>query len=374
MQELLTKTKPESAGEVAKVDVGTTIRARGLEHLPTRRERMIAALNYLPVDRPPIWLMRQAGRCLPEYRALREKHSFRDLIRTPELAAAVTLQPITRFGFDAAILFSDILVVPEAMGQSFRFRDSGGVQMESPVRDLSDIQKLREVGVSDRLQYVAVALDLIKRNLDGRTALLGFSGSPWTLANFMLEGGSAKKFVKARELFKNERSAYNLLAAKLTAAVTEFLQMQIACGVDAVQIFDSVGGDLPASDFEAASGRWMESIVAKLNGRAPVIVYSKGTRAWDALAKIGANVIGIDHGISLAEAERRLPRDTGLQGNLDPALLTGAEPATVAAETRGLLEQMRDRNGYIFNLGHGVPPSAKMENLEALAATIQNFV
>ena len=340
----------------------------------SRRERMLNALNFLPVDRPPVWLMRQAGRCLPEYRALRDKHSFRDLIRTPELAAAVTLQPITRFGFDAAILFSDILVVPEAMGQSFRFRDSGGVQMESPVRDLSDIQKLREVGVSDRLQYVAVALDLIKRNLDGRTALLGFAGSPWTLANFMLEGGSAKKFVKARELFKNERSAYNLLAAKLTAAVTEFLQMQIACGVDAVQIFDSVGGDLPASDFEAASGRWMESIVAKLNGRAPVIVYSKGTRAWDALAKIGANVIGIDHGISLAEAERRLPRDTGLQGNLDPALLTGAEPATVAAETRGLLEQMRDRNGYIFNLGHGVPPSAKMENLEALAATIQNFV
>src|ERR1039458_2585748 len=143
----------------------------------SRRERMLNALNFLPVDRPPVWLMRQAGRCLPEYRALRDKHSFRDLIRTPELAAAVTLQPITRFGFDAAILFSDILVVPEAMGPPFRFRDSGGVKMETPVRDLSDNQKLREVGVSDRLQYVAVALDLIKRNLDGRTALLGFAGS-----------------------------------------------------------------------------------------------------------------------------------------------------------------------------------------------------
>jgi uroporphyrinogen decarboxylase len=339
----------------------------------TSRERMLNALNFLPVDRPPVWLMRQAGRCLPEYRALREKHSFRELIRTPELAAAVTLQPIQRFGFDAAILFSDILVVPEAMGQAFRFRDHGGVEMESPVHDLSDIRKLLEVGVSDRLRYVAEALELIKRNLDGRTALLGFAGSPWTLANFMLEGGSAKKFVKARELFERDRNAYNLLAGKLTAAVVEFLQMQIACGADAVQIFDSAGGILPASDFEAASGRWMEMIVAKLNGRAPVIVYSKGTRAWEALAKIGANVIGIDHEIALEEAERRLPRDAGIQGNLDPALLAGAEAETVAAETQRLLEQMRDRNGYIFNLGHGVPPNAKIENLKALARTVQNF-
>lgn len=374
MQELLTKTQPEIPGEVAKVDLGTTIRARGPEHLPTRRERMIAALNYLPVDRPPVWLMRQAGRCLPEYRALRQKHSFRELIRTPELAMEVTLQPVRRFGFDAAILFSDILVIPEAMGQAFRFRDNGGVEMESAVRDLSDIRKLLEVGVSDRLQYVADALKLIKPNLHDRTALLGFAGSPWTLANFMLEGGSAKNFVKAKELFERDHYTYDLLAGKLTAAVTEFLQMQIACGVDAVQIFDSVGGNLPASDFEAASGKWMEMIVANLNGQVPVIVYSKGTRAWDALAKTGANVIGIDQGVALEEAERRLARDIGLQGNLDPELLVKGEPDTVAAETRRLLELMRDRNGYIFNLGHGVPPNAKMENLEALVMTVQDFI
>jgi uroporphyrinogen decarboxylase len=337
------------------------------------RERMLNALNLLPVDRPPVWLMRQAGRCLPEYRALREKHSFLELIRAPDLACEVTLQPVRRFGFDAAILFSDILVVPEAMGQGFRFQDGGGVEMESAVRDVADIQGLREKGVAERLEYVAGALEMIKRELNGRAALLGFAGSPWTLANFMLEGGSAKRFGKAKELFKRDRRAYNLLAGKLTAAVTEFLQMQISRGVDAVQIFDSLGGELPAADFEAASGQWMEMIVARLNGRAPVIVYSKGTRAWNALSKTGANVIGIDHGIALAEAERRLPRDMGLQGNLDPALLSEAEPATVAAETRRLLEQMRDRNGYIFNLGHGVPPSAKMENLEALAATIQDY-
>jgi uroporphyrinogen decarboxylase len=364
---------PMGARESAH-SAGATSGTPGLEPPPARRERMLGALNLLPVDRPPVWLMRQAGRCLPEYRALREKHSFLDLIRTPELAAEVTLQPVRRFGFDAAILFSDILVVPEAMGQPFRFGDAGGVEMEKPVRDVSDIRALLETGVSDRLGYVAGALELVKRSLDGRAALLGFAGSPWTLANFMLEGGSAKKFVKARQLFDQDRAAYDLLAGKLAAAVTEFLLMQIACGVDAVQIFDSAGGDLPAADFEAASGRWMEKIVAKLNRRAPVIVYSKGTRAWEALARIGANVIAVDHGIALEEAERRLPRDMGIQGNLDPALLAGAEPATVAAETRRLLELMRGRNGYIFNLGHGVPPDARLENIAALADTVQSFV
>jgi len=339
----------------------------------TPRERMVNALNFLPVDRPPVWLMRQAGRCLPEYRALREKHTFRELIRTPELAAAVTLQPISRFGFDAAILFSDILVVPEAMGQSFRFRDTGGVEMEKPVRDIADIRKLLETGVAERLSYVADALELIEQNLQGRTALLGFAGSPWTLANFMLEGGSSDHFTKAKELFTHDRRAYDLLAAKLTTAVTEFLQMQIACGVDGLQIFDSLGGELPESDFEAASGQWIQTIVSKLDRKVPVIVYSKGTRAWDALAKTGANVIGVDHGIELAEADRRIPRDVGIQGNLNPALLTDAKPEKVAEETGRLLQQMRDRNGYIFNLGHGVPPGAKLENIKALVKTIQNF-
>jgi uroporphyrinogen decarboxylase len=375
MQQSLTNNPQPTVPELLDAaDTDAAVATPLLDPFPARRERMLGALNLLPVDRPPVWLMRQAGRCLPEYRALREKHSFRDLIRTPELAAEVTLQPVRRFGFDAAILFSDILVVPEVMGQSFRFGDTGGVVMESPVRDESDIRNLLETGVPDRLAYVAGALDLIKRELNGRVALLGFAGSPWTLACFMLEGGSAQKFVKARQLFDQDRDTYNLLAAKLTAAVSDFLLMQIACGVDAVQIFDSAGGDLPLRDFEAASGRWMRDIVSKINKRAPVIVYSKGTRAWDALAGIGANAIGIDHGIALDEAERRLPRDTVLQGNLNPEVLSAATPGTVAAQTRRLLELMRDRNGYIFNLGHGVPPNAKLENIAALADTVQSFV
>jgi uroporphyrinogen decarboxylase len=260
------------------------------------------------------------------------------------------------------------------MGRGFRFLDAGGVAMEPTTGNMADLQELQEDGVAERLEYVGRALDTLRKELDGKAALLGFAGSPWTLANFMLEGGSALKFVKATELFLHNRPAYDLLAEKLTRAVTDFLRMQIAHGADAVQIFDSLGGELPSADFPAASGHWMARIIAGLQGRAPVIVYSKGTRDWHSLGSLGANVIGIDHGISLVEAERHLPRDVGLQGNLAPALLSEAKPEIVVSSARALMEQMRDRNGYIFNLGHGVPPSAKMENLEALAATVQNFV
>jgi uroporphyrinogen decarboxylase len=337
------------------------------------RERMLKALKCSPVDRPPVWLMRQAGRCLPEYRALKEKHTFRELIQVPELAAEVTLQPVRRFGFDAAIIFSDILVVPEALGQGFSFREGGGVEMDFVVRDRNDVRRLNTRGVADRLQYVAEAIRRAKSELGFGTALLGFAGSPWTLANFMLEGGSASAHSKALKLFQHDRALYDSLAEELTLAVIEFLQMQITAGVDAIQIFDSVGGLLPAEDFDAASGSWMRTIVSALNGQVPVIVYSKGTRDWKTLVHTGAQAIGIDHEIELAEAAQRLPRSVAIQGNLPPELLSGAEPKAVAAATTGLLESMRGRNGYIFNLGHGVPPDARTENLEALVKTVQNF-
>lgn len=339
----------------------------------TNRERMLKALRGLPVDRPPVWLMRQAGRCLPEYRALRKDYSFLDLVRTPALATEVSLQPVRRFNFDAAILFSDILVVPEALGQAYYFRDSGGVQMEFAVRDAHDVQRLNSTGVTDRLQYVASAVKSIKAELGDRTALLGFAGSPWTLANFMLEGGSSGKFTRALEMFQSEWQLFDALCEKLTRAVVESLNLQIEAGADAVQIFDSLGGLLPAANFEAASGRWLETIVSQLPKGVPVIVYSKGTRNWPALAKTGANVIGVDHETSLKEAISSLPVWTGIQGNLNPSLLQTAQPEEVAVETRGLLEQMRGRHGYIFNLGHGVPAAAKLENLEALVRTVQQF-
>jgi len=335
---------------------------------------MLRALHCLPVDRPPVWLMRQAGRCLPEYRALKEKYSFQQLLRNPELAAEVTLQPVRRFKFDAAILFSDILVVPEALGQGFSFRDTGGVEMDHVLRDRNDVRRLNTQGITDRLQYVASAIQGVKAELDTGTALLGFAGSPWTLANFMLEGGSARAQTKALQLFRRDRALFDSLAEELTLAIIEFLQMQIAAGVDAIQIFDSLGGLLPVEDFEEASGQWMRTIISALEGKVPVIVYSKGARDWKSLVQTGAQAIGIDHEIDLGEAAQKVPAGVAVQGNLAPELLAGADPRLLAAETSRLLELMRGRDGYIFNLGHGVPADAKMENLEALVGTVQNFV
>jgi uroporphyrinogen decarboxylase len=339
----------------------------------TNRQRFLNACFCRPVDRPPVWLMRQAGRCLPEYRALRQKYSFLELVQTPELATEVTLQPIRRFSFDAAILFSDILVVPEALGQSYRFRDGGGIEMEFGLR-AEDIDRLETNAVRERLDYVSKALPLIKDALDDRTALLGFAGSPWTLANFMLEGGSAKRHTKGYELFLQDRQLFNSLCEKLTEAITVFLEMQIEAGVDAIQIFDSHGGFAPANDFDVLSARWIQQIIENLHGRVPVIVFSKGANlSWNALIKTGADVLGVDWNVRLCEVRKRLPREIALQGNLDPSLLASATPDQVALATSELLKEMRGNNGYIFNLGHGVPPTARLDCIESLVTTVRNF-
>jgi uroporphyrinogen decarboxylase len=339
--------------------------------------------------------MRQAGRALPEYRKLKEKYTFLDLVQNPELAAEVTLQPVRRFGFDAAILFSDILVIPEAMGQSYRFRETGGVVMDFAVQSRSDIAKLSVGGVYERLSYVDQALRLLRKELGDQTALIGFSGSPWTLATFMMEGGSVPEHSRALVLFREDRKAYYALAEKLTAAVSAYLRMQIAAGVDALQLFDSHGGHLPASEFQEASGRWMRDIVAAIgtpvsdparmpDGRPPapdtshlrpsIIVFSLGTHGnWHDLIATGASVIGIDWQTPMAEARRRIPEGIGLQGNLAPALLADATPDVVARETKAVLEAMRGRDGHIFNLGHGLTPGAKLENIAALVETVKSF-
>jgi uroporphyrinogen decarboxylase len=337
------------------------------------RRRFLDACHCRAVDRPPVWLMRQAGRCLPEYRALKEKYSFLELVQTPELAAEVTLQPVRRFGFDAAILFSDILVISEAMGQRYRFRETGGIEMEFALTSAREIDRLETGAVVERLQYVAKALPLIKDSLGGRTALLGFSGSPWTLANFMAEGGSSKEFTKAEEMFRTDAALFSALMEKLTAAVTEYLQMQIEAGVDALQIFDTLGGLLPSEIYEEASGRWTRQIIHSLGGQVPVILFAKGAHgSWDSLVRTGAQAQGVDWTVPLSSLKARLPENVGLQGNLDPAFLT-ATPEAVASETGRILRETRGWKGHIFNLGHGVPPDAKLENIESLVATVRNF-
>ncbi|HWD19517.1 MAG TPA: uroporphyrinogen decarboxylase [Verrucomicrobiae bacterium] len=337
------------------------------------RPRLLEALALRPVDRPPVWLMRQAGRSLPEYRELKTQHTFLELIHDPALAAEVTLQPIRRFGFDAAILFSDILVIPEALGQGFKFRETGGVEMKFTLRDRAAIHALQIDAVTDRLAYVGDAIKAIRRDLPPHTALLGFAGSPWTLANFMLEGGSSPTITKAHALFRRDRAAFDELAETLTRAVTDFLQLQIDAGVDAIQIFDSLANVLPGDDFEAASARWMRRIIANLQHQVPLIVFARGCRQWSALSDLGAAALGIDHQIDLRHAVRHLPETVAIQGNFNPNLLPSASPETIAAETRRMLHLMRPRRGYIFNLGHGVPADARLENLAALAAAVQNF-
>jgi uroporphyrinogen decarboxylase len=339
----------------------------------TNRQRFIDACHCRPVDRPPAWLMRQAGRALPEYRALKEKHTFLELVQTPAMAAEVTLQPIRRFDFDAAILFSDILVVAEGLGQRYQFSDPGGIKMEFLIQSAADIRRLDVGAVNERLSYVAEALALVKRDLAGRTALIGFAGSPWTLANFMLEGGGVKEYTKAKALFYSDPKMFELLLEKITAAVAGFLQLQIDAGVDAVQVFDSLGGVLSASNFAAASGRWMKEIIGSLKGKTPVIAFSKGTHGnWADLVATGASVLGVDWNVRLADVRAQLPANIGMQGNLDPFLLS-TTPTVVAAETSRILEEMRGRPGHIFNLGHGVPPNAKLENIETLVKTVRNW-
>lgn len=338
----------------------------------TSRQRFLDACRCRPVDRPPVWLMRQAGRALPEYRQLKGEHDFLELVRTPDLAAEVTLQPIRRFGFDAAILFSDILVAAEGLGQGYRFRETGGIQMDFPLRDQRDITALNVGALEQRLNYIPRAIELSKQALLGKTALIGFAGSPWTLANFMLEGGSATEFLRAKNLLSSQPEIFSLLMDKLTAAVTKLLQMQIAAGADAVQIFDSLGGLLPPRLFPEASARWMNQIIAALGAAVPVIVFSKDYHDWKSLMATSADVLGIDARVRLADLRNLLPASIGIQGNLDPSLLT-ATPAIVAAETNRILQEMRGRPGHIFNLGHGVPPDAKLENIEALVETVKSF-
>jgi uroporphyrinogen decarboxylase len=316
--------------------------------------------------------MRQAGRALPEYRALKQKYTFLQLVQTPELAVEVTLQPIRRFHFDAAILFCDILVVAEGLGQRYQFREPGGIIMDFTIKDASDIERLEVDAVIERLQYVARALPLIKTALAGRSALIGFAGSPWTLANFMMEGGGIKEYSKARGLYYSDRPLFERLMEKLTLAVTRFLQLQIDAGADALQIFDSLGGLLSDGDFAPASGQWMKQIVKALEGPVPVIVFSKGTHGnWDELMRTGATVLGIDSNVRLARVRELLPGNIAVQGNLDPFLLS-TRPELVAAETSRILKEMRGTPGHIFNLGHGVPPNATLENIERLVETVRN--
>lgn len=318
--------------------------------------------------------MRQAGRYLPEYRALKAKSSFLEMVKTPDLAAEVTLQPLRRYAFDAAILFSDILVIPEALGQPYRFREEGGIAMDYRLETRAQIEALAPAdAVPERLAYVANTLALLKKELAGQKALLGFGGSPWTLATYMIEGGSSDEFELSKRLFYTDRPLFDALLEKLTAALIAYFQMQIRAGADAIQIFDSWGGIIAGPDYEAASLQWIRRIIAALPRDFPVILYAKGTAPHlTDQAFSGARVLSVDWTSDLAIVRRTLPANVAVQGNLDPVLLN-TTPDIVRREAARLLEAMRGSAGHIFNLGHGIQPHAKLECMEALVDTVTTW-
>jgi len=339
----------------------------------TSRDRFLAACACQPVDRPPLWIMRQAGRYLPEYRALKTKHPFLEMVRTPELAAEVTMQPLRRFAFDAAIIFSDILVIPEAMGQGYRFKDEGGIAMDWRVERWEQVERLAPEAVPERLRYVADALRLVRGQLGRTRALLGFCGSPWTLAAYMVEGGGSDDFARIKALLYGDRPLFEKLMDRLVRALTAYVLMQIEAGADAVQIFDSWAGILPAGEYEAASLRWIRQLITALPANFPVILYAKGVGpSLPALGRTGARVLGLDWTVDLPGARRSLPADIAVQGNLDPVLLN-TTPAIVRAAAERLLGDMRGLGGHIVNLGHGILPEARIDCVEALCAAVTGW-
>jgi len=323
--------------------------------------------------RPPLWVMRQAGRYLPEYRALKEKYSFLQMVKSPELATEVTLQPLRRFKLDAAIVFSDILVIPEAMGQGYDFRNGGGIEMTTKISCAKDIEQLSVENIGEKLSYVSETLQLLRTELGDRHALLGFCGSPWTLACYMLEGGSAEGFPKAMAWAAKEPVSFQKLLEKISLALIEYLKMQARCGVDALQIFDSWHNLCPSDHLWDFSLRWIEHVVENIPQKLSIIVYANASaERLCEIKKTGASALGVHHSTELSQVRNLLPAPLALQGNLAPEFME-TTPTTVAHETRKILDSMQNDPAHIFNLGHGIRPGAKIECMDALVDTVRAY-
>jgi len=316
--------------------------------------------------------MRQAGRYLPEYRAIREKTDFLTLCKTPELAAEVTIQPVDIIGVDAAILFSDILVIPEAMGMKLEIVESKGPTFEDPIRTLDDLKRLNVDGLLDRLKYVFDAIGVTKRKLAGRVPLIGFSGAPWTLATYMVEGKGTRNFDQIKKFIYNDPKAAHSLLEKLSDAVVEYLNEKIRSGCDAVQIFDTWAGVLSPSDFDEFSLKYIADICDRLETKgAPVIVFPKGVNDTRKLAKLKCDVIGIDWTKDIGEA-RAEAGGKSIQGNLDPCVLF-APKDKIRDEAERVLKRYGRGSGHIFNLGHGILPNISPENAKYLVDCVKEL-
>lgn len=325
-----------------------------------KNDRFIRALLRQPVDVTPVWMMRQAGRYLPEYRAIRKKvGDFMTLCKTPELACEVTMQPVDRYPLDAAILFSDILTIPDAMNLGLQFTAGEGPQFDDPVRSSADVDKLFVPDPESELRYVMDAVRLIRKTLDGRVPLIGFSGSPWTLATYMVEGSGSKEFGVVKCMMFDQPKLMHKLLDLLAKSVIAYLNAQIAAGAQAVMIFDTWGGVLTPRDYQEFSLAYMKKIVDGLTREhegqtIPVILFTKNGGQWlEAIADSGCDALGIDWTIDLAEARARVGSRVALQGNMDPSILY-ASKERIEQEVATILQSYGDGSGLVFNLGHGI--------------------
>lgn len=344
-----------------------------------KNDLLLRALLRQPIERTPTWIMRQAGRYLPEYRATRARAGdFIKLMSTPELACEVTLQPLVRFPLDAAILFSDILTIPSAMGLGLHFVEGEGPAFEYPLHDVESVKKLGIPDPETDIRYVVDAVRLIRAELAGRVPLIGFAGSPWTLATYMVEGRSSREFARIKTMLYQEPATLHLLLEKLAAAVTLYLNAQIAAGAQTVMLFDTWGGALAAAEYREFSLQYMTRIVSGLtrereDRRVPVILFTKGGGGWlEAMAGSGADALGIDWTQDIGDARRRVGNKVALQGNLDPAVLRAA-PEHIREQVGKVLESFGNDNGHVFNLGHGITQDIKPEHLAALVAAVEEL-
>ena len=341
-----------------------------------KNDCFLRALLREPVDYTPIWIMRQAGRYLPEYRETRKRAGdFMSLCKTPELACEVTLQPLARFDLDAAILFSDILTIPDAMGLGLYFETGEGPRFKTPVRNEAAVKQLSVPDMEGELRYVMDAVRVIRRELDGRVPLIGFSGSPWTLATYMIEGGSSKDFAHSKAMLFDRPDLLEQILEVLAESVTQYLNAQIAAGAQAAMIFDTWGCCLTPRDYERFSLRYMNRIVSKLTRehegrRVPVVLFTKGGGQWlEKIADSGCDGVGIDWTTNLDDARRRVGDRVALQGNMDPSVLY-ASRGRIEQEVADILASYGNGSGHVFNLGHGIHQHVDPDHVACLVDAV----
>ena len=344
-----------------------------------KNDRFLRALLRQPVDKTPVWMMRQAGRYLPEYRATRKKAgSFMQLCTTPELACEVTLQPLERYPLDAAILFSDILTIPDAMGLGLYFSEGEGPRFRHPLRDATAIKNLGVPDPQQELRYVMDAVSIIRRELNGRVPLIGFSGSPWTLATYMVEGASSKDFKIIKAMLYEQPDLLEQLLDTVAQAVTLYLNAQIESGAQTVMLFDTWGGALTPGDYYRFSLKPMEKIIQSLTReqhgrRVPVILFTKNGGQWlEAMAETGADALGLDWTTDLSDARHRVGNKVALQGNLDPSVLY-ASPDIIREQVGKVLASYGKGEGHVFNLGHGIHPGIDPEHAGAMISAVHEL-